>query len=101
MLPDGGSAALLKHFAAGAAATASACLLTNPIEIVKTRLQLNGEMRSRLVYRSPYHAVSLMLREEGPSAFFKGLRPALLYQISMFVCIRCRRDVLKGFPCVF
>lgn len=71
----------LKQFTSGAAATACACVFTNPIEIVKTRLQLNGEMHVPRVYRSPWHAAALMMQEEGASVFVKGLRPAILYQI--------------------
>ena len=36
---------LLTDIATGGSATATACIFTNPLEVIKTRLQLQGEMK--------------------------------------------------------
>lgn len=50
--------------------------VTNPLWLVKTRLQLQG--RSALRYAGLGDAVRTVLREEGVLGFYKGVVPALL-----------------------
>jgi hypothetical protein len=40
-----GKRKLLTDIATGGSATATACIFTNPLEVIKTRLQLQGEMQ--------------------------------------------------------
>jgi len=66
------------------------CLLTNPLWVIKTRLQLQrgGSFGSKppvdvlrpgaLRYRGFRHAVSCIAREEGILGFYRGLGPSLL-----------------------
>ncbi|XP_049867553.1 solute carrier family 25 member 35-like isoform X1 [Pectinophora gossypiella] len=58
-----------------------ATLFTNPIEVVKTRLQLQGEMRARgehaVHYRGVAHALYVVFRTEGLVALQSGL-PAMM-----------------------
>ncbi|TTV42333.1 Solute carrier family 25 member 35 [Bagarius yarrelli] len=65
----------------------AACLFTNPLEVVKTRMQLQGELKSRgtyrVHYRNVFHAFYTIGRVEGVTALQKGLAPALLYQFFM------------------
>lgn len=81
-------------FLSSALAACSACVFTNPMEVVKTRLQLDGERAtsssspsspstSTRVYRGVGHALSSIWRAEGISGLQAGLQPALFYQITM------------------
>ncbi|XP_062844731.1 solute carrier family 25 member 35 [Trichomycterus rosablanca] len=74
-------------FMLSGAAACGACLLTNPLEVVKTRMQLQGELRSRgsyrVHYRNVFHAFYTIGRVEGPRGLQRGLGPALLYQFFM------------------
>ena len=69
------------------------CLLTNPIWVIKTRLQLQRatSLRSSAAkaarrvpstraspYRGFTHAVRQIAREEGFAGFYRGLLPSLL-----------------------
>lgn len=65
-------------------AACGACLFTNPLEVVKTRMQLQGELQSSGTYRRHYknvfHAFITIGKVDGLAALQKGLAPALLYQ---------------------
>nr|AAH68980.1 Zgc:65857 protein [Danio rerio] len=71
-------------FGLGALACCGACVFTNPLEVVKTRLQLQGELRARGSYRRLYRGVLQALwvvgRTDGLRGLQKGLTAALLYQ---------------------
>ena len=69
------------------------CLITNPIWVIKTRLQLQRgtSLRSSAAkaarrvssaragpYRGFTHAVAQIAREEGFAGFYRGLLPSLL-----------------------
>ncbi|XP_028854446.1 solute carrier family 25 member 34 [Denticeps clupeoides] len=71
-------------FALGALACCGACIFTNPLEVVKTRLQLQGELRARGSYERHYRGVLQALwlvgRNDGLRGLQKGLSAGLLYQ---------------------
>ncbi|XP_042336199.1 solute carrier family 25 member 34 isoform X2 [Sceloporus undulatus] len=71
-------------FVLGATACCMACIFTNPLEVVKTRLQLQGELRSRGTYPRHYRGVLQALvavcRADGLGGLQKGLAAGLLYQ---------------------
>ncbi|KAM8914544.1 solute carrier family 25 member 34 isoform 2-T3 [Spinachia spinachia] len=71
-------------FALGALACCAACVFTNPLEVVKTRLQLQGELRSRGSYQRHYRGVLQALwvvgRTDGLRGLQKGLSVGLMYQ---------------------
>uniref|UniRef100_A0A8B9TPJ2 Solute carrier family 25 member 34 n=1 Tax=Anas platyrhynchos TaxID=8839 RepID=A0A8B9TPJ2_ANAPL len=81
----------------GAAAGCMACVLTNPLEVVKTRLQLQGELRAPGTYPRPYRGVlraaGAVCRADGLRGLQKGLAAGLLYQGLMngvrFYCYSC------------
>ncbi|XP_025776169.1 solute carrier family 25 member 35 isoform X1 [Puma concolor] len=68
-------------------AACGACLFTNPLEVVKTRMQLQGELQApgtyQRHYRNVFHAFITIGRVDGLAALQKGLAPALLYQFLM------------------
>ncbi|KAG5186102.1 folate transporter, partial [Tribonema minus] len=73
------------HLTAGMAAGNALVLLTNPIWLVKTRMQLQQQQQQRSTAaagRRPYtglsDAVATIVREEGALALYKGVVPALL-----------------------
>lgn len=63
----------------GGIASCSAEVLTMPVDVVKTRLQMDGAS-SHKVYAGSADCARTLLRTEGPAALFKGLPPALLRQ---------------------
>ncbi|XP_070812363.1 solute carrier family 25 member 34 [Pituophis catenifer annectens] len=71
-------------FVLGAAACCMACVFTNPLEVVKTRLQLQGELRSRgsypRHYRGVLQAMVAVSQADGLRGLQKGLAAGLLYQ---------------------
>ena len=76
-----------EHFSASCLAGACLVLLTNPIWLIKTRLQLqNSRMEQEICaktktvkppYRGLTHAAMTIVREEGFLALYKGSIPAL------------------------
>ncbi|XP_037684362.1 solute carrier family 25 member 34 isoform X2 [Choloepus didactylus] len=68
----------------GASACCLACVFTNPLEVVKTRLQLQGELQARGTYPRPYRglvaSVVAVAQADGLWGLQKGLAAGLLYQ---------------------
>nr|KAF6508049.1 solute carrier family 25 member 34 [Rousettus aegyptiacus] len=68
----------------GASACCLACVFTNPLEVVKTRLQLQGELQAPGTYPRPYRglvaSVAAVARADGLCGLQKGLAAGLLYQ---------------------
>jgi len=68
----------------GALAGSGACLLSTPMEVVKTRLQLQGELnQGKKIYDGFFHGVYTILRFEGLRGIYSGIAPAIYYQIVM------------------
>lgn len=74
-------------FTLGSLACCGACVFTNPLEVVKTRLQLQGELQMRGSYHQHYRGVLQALwlvgRTDGLRGLQKGLTAGLLYQALM------------------
>ncbi|XP_023586777.1 solute carrier family 25 member 35 isoform X2 [Trichechus manatus latirostris] len=68
-------------------AACGACVFTNPLEVVKTRMQLQGELQApgsyQRHYRNVFHAFITIGKVDGLAALQKGLAPALIYQFLM------------------
>ncbi|KAH0513974.1 Solute carrier family 25 member 34 [Microtus ochrogaster] len=68
----------------GASACCLACVFTNPLEVVKTRLQLQGELQAPGTYPRPYRGLvssaAAIARADGLWGLQKGLAAGLLYQ---------------------
>lgn len=65
----------------GALAACTAVTVTNPFEVVKTRMQLYGELGSKGGYQSPFKVFGQTLKHEGIRGIQRGLGPAYTYQI--------------------
>lgn len=50
-----------------------------PVDVVKTRLQMDGAGGQQL-YQGPVNCARMLVRAQGPGALFKGLGPALVRQ---------------------
>ena len=74
-------------FVFGGVAACGACVFTNPLEVVKTRMQLQGELKSRgsyqIYYRNVFHAFYTIGKVDGLAGLQKGLAPGLVYQFIM------------------
>jgi solute carrier family 25 folate transporter 32 len=72
----------LDNFALACTAGGVMVLMTNPIWLIKIRMQLQMKRASELLNIKPYRnigdAVATIVREEGPLALYKGVGPALL-----------------------
>ncbi|KAI8808824.1 mitochondrial carrier domain-containing protein [Cladochytrium replicatum] len=76
-------------FAFGAVAACCAVTFTNPFEVVKTRLQLQGEFLSaggtsgaaNTAYKGSFDALIKIFRNEGLRGIQRGLGPAYVYQV--------------------
>lgn len=73
------------EFVIGGAAAMGACLFTNPLEVLKTRLQLQGELKEKgthaVHYKNVFHAGYVVAKNDGILALQKGLGPALVVQL--------------------
>ncbi|XP_043642699.1 solute carrier family 25 member 35 [Drosophila teissieri] len=71
-------------FVLGGLASVGATFFTNPIEVIKTRIQLQGELAARGTYVEPYkgivHAFVTVAKNDGVLGLQKGLAPALYFQ---------------------
>ncbi|CAH1773065.1 unnamed protein product [Owenia fusiformis] len=75
------------EFVIGGAASCGAVCFSNPLETVKTRMQLQGELKAKghyaVTYRNVFDAFIKIGRHEGLRSLQKGLSPALAYQLSL------------------
>ncbi|KAJ8906507.1 hypothetical protein NDN08_003000 [Rhodosorus marinus] len=66
------------HCLAGAVAGGTASAVTTPLDVVKTRLQTQGEVGARR-YRDLRHAMKTIYLEEGIRGLFRGVQPRVLF----------------------
>ncbi|XP_043466673.1 solute carrier family 25 member 35-like [Leptopilina heterotoma] len=73
------------EFLIGALAAVGAGFFTNPAEVIKIRLQLQGELAARgsykKIYKNSFHAAVIITKHEGIFALQAGLVPALAFQV--------------------
>lgn len=74
-------------FYLGGLATMMAAVISNPFEVVKVRMQLQGELQQRgsykMAYNNSFQALYAIGRNEGLASLQKGLVAALGYQAVM------------------
>lgn len=73
---------------AGGLAGGLAAAATNPLDVVKTRLQLEGlESATRYNTSAVFPVLSKIVQDEGISALFRGWQPRVLFHIpSAAIC---------------
>lgn len=64
------------HANAGAAAGAVTGLVTTPLDVIKTRLMIQGQDR---VYKGVVDCATKIAREEGTAALFRGWEPRVIW----------------------
>lgn len=73
------------HFASALSAGFVTTIIASPIDVVKTRY-MNSHVGA---YRNPFHCAFLMLKQNGPSAFYKGFIPSFtrlgMWNITFFL----------------
>ncbi|XP_076657482.1 mitochondrial glutamate carrier 1 [Halictus rubicundus] len=69
---EDGSSVFWCSFLAGCAAGSTAALMVNPFDVIKTRLQIIKKAPGEPTYDGVFDCISKTLRNEGPTAFFKG-----------------------------
>ncbi|CAI5744978.1 unnamed protein product [Peronospora destructor] len=83
---------IIMDFLLASVATSGACIVSNPMEVVKTRMQLQGELSQSvtrgippvsLQYRNFAHAFYTIGRTEGLCGIQRGLGSGIWYQVFM------------------
>lgn len=76
------------EFVVGATAACGACLISNPLDVLKTRMQLQGELRARghytVVYRNIIHAAYAVAKVSGLT---KNAGHCHHYHHHLYICI--------------
>ncbi|XP_045473109.1 solute carrier family 25 member 35-like [Harmonia axyridis] len=71
----------------GGFAAVTAGIFTNPLEVLKIRMQLQGELKKKghhaIHYKNIFHASYVIVKNEGVASLQKGLVPALWVQFIM------------------
>ncbi|XP_022918303.2 solute carrier family 25 member 35-like [Onthophagus taurus] len=71
-------------------AAVGAGIFSNPLEVIKIRMQLQGELQARgehpVHYRNVFHATYTIAKHDGLQALQAGLVPALWFQFILNTC---------------
>lgn len=74
-------------FVIAGSAAVGAGFFTNPLEVLKTRMQFQGELAAKgaytIHYKNTIHATYMIIKHEGFWSLQKGLAPALWVQFIM------------------
>eukprot|EP00823_Brevimastigomonas_motovehiculus_P009338 TRINITY_DN9002_c0_g1_i1.p1 TRINITY_DN9002_c0_g1~~TRINITY_DN9002_c0_g1_i1.p1 ORF type:complete len:305 (+),score=45.67 TRINITY_DN9002_c0_g1_i1:56-970(+) len=68
-------------FATGGLASCTAVACVQPIDLVKVRLQLSGELGQGKLVKSPFKMASMIYSAQGIKGFYTGLSAALMRQL--------------------
>ncbi len=71
-----------RKFLFGGLSGCGATLIVQPLDLIKTRLQLSGEGGGARAHKSTLHAISNVVRSEGLVNLYNGLSAALFRQVT-------------------
>lgn len=71
-----------RKFLFGGLSGCGATLIVQPLDLIKTRLQLSGEGGSTRAHKSTLHAITNVVRSEGIVNLYNGLSAALFRQVT-------------------
>jgi solute carrier family 25 protein 34/35 len=88
---DAQKVSTLGGFLAGGIAACGAVTFTNPIELIKTRMQLQGELMKKgsdtvRLYKNPFQAFVVIYKNEGIRGLQQGLACGYYYQLALNGC---------------
>ncbi|KAJ4723530.1 Folate transporter 1, chloroplastic [Melia azedarach] len=92
------------HLASAAEAGGLVCLCTNPVWLVKTRLQLQTPLHQTRPYSGLYDAFTTILKEEGWRSLYRGIVPGLFlvsHGVIQFTAYEELRKVIVDFSSIF
>ncbi|XP_014093298.2 mitochondrial 2-oxoglutarate/malate carrier protein [Bactrocera oleae] len=69
----------LKFMFGGLAGMGATCIV-QPLDLVKTRMQISGAGGGKKEYRSSWHCIQTVIKQEGPFGLYQGIGAALLRQ---------------------
>ncbi len=72
----------VRKFVFGGLSGCGATLIVQPLDLIKTRLQLSGELGGAKAHRSTVHAIANVVRAEGLLNMYNGLSAALFRQVT-------------------
>lgn len=81
-----------KHLTAGAIAGASAAAISTPIDVIKTRLQTQGDI---IKYNGIVDTSKAILKKDGWSGFLKGTIPRMMYFAPSAAITWCVYEYIK------
>lgn len=84
------------HMIAGAVAGVVAAAVTNPLDVVRTRLQTQNEVGRAGAYRGLIHATQRVWCEEGMRGFGRGVVPRMLFHSCSAAVLWTSYEYLKA-----
>ncbi|KAL5727123.1 hypothetical protein ACHQM5_000353 [Ranunculus cassubicifolius] len=86
------------HITAGGAAGALAGAVTNPLDVVKTRLQCQGVCGAdKFKNSSTLNALKQIVAKEGPQALLRGMKPRVLFHAPAAAICWATYEAMKKF----
>jgi solute carrier family 25 (mitochondrial phosphate transporter), member 23/24/25/41 len=100
LTPEGEKPSVFRRLASGAISGAVAQTCTYPFDVLRRRFQINTMSGMGFQYRSIFHAVSVIVSQEGLRGLYKGIVPNLLKvapsMASSWLSFEVTRDFLVG-----
>ena len=95
---NGADLSSLDYMGAAAVSGATMVMLTNPIWLIKTRIQLQLPAAGEANYKGVFDAATRIVKDEGVLALYKGVGPALMLVSHGMVQFVVYENLKKAFP---